>query len=480
MSSDNASSAVTYTSVSSDSNRPSSWGIPLVNVDELLEMDPYEEMAQQGQAHPLSPAYVPDLMELDEHVPVYVPEPEHLEYQESSDDDIEVEDQPYAEDASPTAESPGYIADSDSMEEDTDEDSIDYPDEAEDGKEDDDEDPEEDPSKEDEPEDDDNNDDTDDKDKEPTEDEEEEHPALTGSSMIPVVDLVPSARDTEAFETDESAHIPRSPQTMVPFSQTRLRRVRKTVRLEPPMSAFMEARIAEHAVTPIPPTSSAYDQAPLGHRTAIIRMREDIPEEDMPPRRRFVRTAPPPGCDVAESSAAATARAPRAGNPVKKILLKLNLSDHRSILMDLKVTPTKPGRMTKLYSSPRFIANYFNARYLKMEVPDSSCLTRSIATCSYPINKHKLTNLKKDATLKFSSQQIMKGMSMSVQKSQVHKMERFIKIATRLRVVDDLKMLKNTMSNTSSRNKLNPEINDHYNIFIKESQEYDLKTKDEA
>ncbi|GJV43937.1 hypothetical protein Tco_1428473 [Tanacetum coccineum] len=31
----------------------------------------------------------------------------------------------------------------------------------------------------------------------------------------------------------------------------------------------------------------------------------------------------------------------------------------RSILMDLKVTPTKHGRMTKPYSSPRFIANCF-------------------------------------------------------------------------------------------------------------------------
>nr|GEX03675.1 copia protein [Tanacetum cinerariifolium] len=33
----------------------------------------------------------------------------------------------------------------------------------------------------------------------------------------------------------------------------------------------------------------------------------------------------------------------------------------RSILMDLQVTPTKPGRMTKPYSSHRFIANCFNA-----------------------------------------------------------------------------------------------------------------------
>nr|GEV49006.1 ribonuclease H [Tanacetum cinerariifolium] len=39
-----------------------------------------------------------------------------------------------------------------------------------------------------------------------------------------------------------------------------------------------------------------------------------------------------------------------------------------SILTDLQVTPTKPGRKTKPYSSHRFIANYFNARNLKMEV----------------------------------------------------------------------------------------------------------------
>ncbi|GJY37826.1 hypothetical protein Tco_0424190 [Tanacetum coccineum] len=63
-----------------------------------------------------------------------------------------------------------------------------------------------------------------------------------------------------------------------------------------------------------------------------------------------------------------------AGNPVKEILLKLNLPDHRSILTDSKVTLTKHGRMTKPYSSPCFIANCFNGGYLKMEVkvPDSS------------------------------------------------------------------------------------------------------------
>nr|GEV04791.1 reverse transcriptase domain-containing protein [Tanacetum cinerariifolium] len=40
----------------------------------------------------------------------------------------------------------------------------------------------------------------------------------------------------------------------------------------------------------------------------------------------------------------------------------------RSILTDLHVTPTKPERMTKPYSSHRFIANCFNAGNIKMEV----------------------------------------------------------------------------------------------------------------
>nr|GEW44841.1 hypothetical protein [Tanacetum cinerariifolium]GEY33732.1 hypothetical protein [Tanacetum cinerariifolium] len=48
----------------------------------------------------------------------------------------------------------------------------------------------------------------------------------------------------------------------------------------------------------------------------------------------------------------------------------------RSILTDLQVTPTKPGRMKKPYSSHRFIANCFNARNFKMDVkvPGSSGL----------------------------------------------------------------------------------------------------------
>ncbi|GKA34564.1 hypothetical protein Tco_0720993, partial [Tanacetum coccineum] len=237
MSSHNASSAVTYTSVSSDSNGPSSWGIPLVNVGELPEMDPYKE-----------------------HVPVYVPEPEHPEYHAPSDDDIQVEDQPYVDDASPTAELPGYIVDSDMMEEDTDKDSIDYPDKPGTDDEDPEEDPEEDPSEEHDPE---------DEDEDLEEDPSEEHEPEDEDAK----EDEPSedSDETEPFEKNETIATPpppRSPQTRVLFSQTRLRRARKTVRPEPPMPVSMEARIAEHVVAPIPPTSPTYDQAPLAESSA--------------------------------------------------------------------------------------------------------------------------------------------------------------------------------------------------------------------
>nr|GEV17112.1 putative reverse transcriptase domain-containing protein [Tanacetum cinerariifolium] len=103
MSSDNAQSVVTYTSISSDSDGPS-WGIPLMNFDELPEMDPYEEYTFRSQSTRSTKRH------------------QMMTFR-------------HADDTLLTAESPGYIVDSDSM-----------------GK-DDDEDPEEDPSEEHEPED---------------------------------------------------------------------------------------------------------------------------------------------------------------------------------------------------------------------------------------------------------------------------------------------------------------------------------------
>ncbi|GJT63878.1 hypothetical protein Tco_1015358 [Tanacetum coccineum] len=64
-----ADSAVTYTSVHSEAR---SWSIP--------SEDPYEEAARQlSEQAPRSPEYVPGPMELEDHVPVYIPEPEHPE-----------------------------------------------------------------------------------------------------------------------------------------------------------------------------------------------------------------------------------------------------------------------------------------------------------------------------------------------------------------------------------------------------------------
>nr|GEX10620.1 ribonuclease H [Tanacetum cinerariifolium] len=285
ISSDNTPSAITYMSISSDLNGPS-WGILLMNADEIRRWTPMRRCPTRADTTIVTCLY----------------------------DDMHVKDQPYADGASSIAKSPGHIADSDSMEEE----SIDYPDEPKD----DDEDPKEDHTDypadggdgNDEPSDDDEDDHTDDEDEEPTKneddnEEEEEQLAPVDSFAVPVVDPVPSTGETE----------------------TRLRKARKTVKLEPPMSASIEVCIAEHAAVPIPPTSPAYDQEPLGHRAAMIRMRDDILEEYMPPRRRFVLTAPPPGCDVAESSVAA--RPPIAADRAEDVgyVRALHASEHKKM-----------------------------------------------------------------------------------------------------------------------------------------------------
>ncbi|GKB00990.1 hypothetical protein Tco_0829034 [Tanacetum coccineum] len=130
--------------------------------------DPYVEAALQA---PPSPDYVPGPEEPEQAPPSldYVPGLEH------ADDEIVAEDQPDAEDASPTAQSPDYVPESDleaNPEEDDDEDPekdpVDYPADGGDDRDDEDE-----PSEENE---------DDDVDIEADEDkEEEEHPAPTDS-----------------------------------------------------------------------------------------------------------------------------------------------------------------------------------------------------------------------------------------------------------------------------------------------------------
>ncbi|GKF02219.1 hypothetical protein Tco_0029142, partial [Tanacetum coccineum] len=236
-----ASSAVTYTSVYTDSEpRRVLWGAdeelsnggsPRVIVYEYdgLPMQPVAPPSSDyvsGPKHPPSPVEVP-----------YIPKPEYPEYLVPSNDEAPMEDQPLPADASPIALLPGYVADSDPEEdpkEDPEEDHDDYP---ADGGDDDDE-----PS-----DDNDDDDDTDDEDEEPFKDEEEEHLALADSPAIPVIDLVPLAEDIEAFDTDEAAptHVP-SP---------RQHTARMSVRPQTPVPLPFKAKVERLLALPIPPPS---------------------------------------------------------------------------------------------------------------------------------------------------------------------------------------------------------------------------------
>nr|GEW41118.1 hypothetical protein [Tanacetum cinerariifolium] len=74
-----ANSVVTYTYVHSDAR---SWSIP--------SEDPYEEVAQQLlEQAPCSPEYVPDPIELEDHVPAHIPE--HLEDLVPAEDEAPIE-----------------------------------------------------------------------------------------------------------------------------------------------------------------------------------------------------------------------------------------------------------------------------------------------------------------------------------------------------------------------------------------------------
>nr|GFA73194.1 hypothetical protein [Tanacetum cinerariifolium] len=131
---------------------------------EMIE-DPYVEVALQA---PPSPDYIPGPEEPEQAPPSqdYVPGPEH------AGDEIVAEDQPYVEDASPIAQSPEYVPESDfeahpedDDDEDPEEDLVDY---LADGEDDDDDEEE-------------SSEDGEDDDMDVEADEEEEHPALADS-----------------------------------------------------------------------------------------------------------------------------------------------------------------------------------------------------------------------------------------------------------------------------------------------------------
>nr|GFB72098.1 hypothetical protein [Tanacetum cinerariifolium] len=273
--------------------------------------------------------------------PDYVPGPEH------ADDEIVAEDQPYVEDASHAAQSPEYVPEfdieahpEDDDNEDPEEDPVDYPtDGGDDG------DDEEGSSEDDE---------DDDMDIEADEDEEEEeHPALTDSVVAAstAADQASSAKETEPFETDESAATPPphpayrmtsrisipAPVPVPAWSDSEV--VRLLGMSSPPASplspwSLPPSRIPFPPLPPIlSPPSPVLSPAPppspirsLGYRAAMIRLRaeaastsspplqppsasrrEDRPEVTLPPQKKL-GIALGPGYKVGKSLSATAAR----------------------------------------------------------------------------------------------------------------------------------------------------------------------------
>nr|GEX64944.1 hypothetical protein [Tanacetum cinerariifolium] len=157
-------------------------------------------------------------------------------------------------------------------------------------------------------------------------DEEEEHlaPADYIAIASPAVDLVPSAEETEPFETDEFVATPPPPPA---YYTTSRMFVRSHAPIPFPFEAEVSRLLALHTpppspLTPLssplpqipspplpvpsPPTTNlTYAKAPLGYKATGIYRRADIPEADIPPQKRLLLTAPTPRFEVGESFAAA-------------------------------------------------------------------------------------------------------------------------------------------------------------------------------
>ncbi|GKD27719.1 hypothetical protein Tco_1233933 [Tanacetum coccineum] len=234
---------------------------------------------------PSSPDYVPGLEEPEQEPlsPDYILGLEYPEYLALSDEEVPIEDQPYDVADLPIALSSGYIADSDPKEDPEDESEdgpTDYLADGDDDDDDDDDVDEEEASEEDE------------------DGEEKEHLALADSTDVasPVVEHVPSAEETEPFETDESVATPPPP----PAYRTT---AKMSIRVQTPIPFPSEAKVDRLLVIPTPPpspltllssplpqipsppflipspptTSPTYTAAPLGYRAVGIWLRTASP-----------------------------------------------------------------------------------------------------------------------------------------------------------------------------------------------------------
>ncbi|GJR62395.1 hypothetical protein Tco_1504557 [Tanacetum coccineum] len=286
---------------------------------------------------------------------------------------LPAEEQPLPAAVSPTADSPGYVPESDPEE---------------DPEEDDDEDPKEDPA--DYPAD--GGDDGDDEDESSDDDKGyymvlvrglwrvEEHPAPADSTAValPAVDQAPSAEETEPFETDESAATP------PPHPAYRVT-ARISIRDEPPTPLWSDTEIPSPPLPPIlsplpvsPPllVSSPPPASPirsLGYRAAMIWLRAEAPstshlpplhiilshtKADTPPSDKPDVTLPPqkrlgialgPRYEVGESLSTAAARPTRGLRADYGFVATID----REIMRDLERDVELGRRMTEFTTRVR-------------------------------------------------------------------------------------------------------------------------------
>ncbi|GJT83062.1 hypothetical protein Tco_1057404 [Tanacetum coccineum] len=338
-----ATSDVTYTSVYSDSEPGRAfWGADYEEISEggiprviVLGYDglPLQPVAPPSPDYILGPQILPVPQDEDErepmfiqaHDPDYVPEPIYPEYIPLEDDhEFPAEEQPLPPVDSPTAESPGYVTESDpeedpeEYEDDKTEDGpVDYPMDGGDDGDDDDGDSSRDDA----------NDEDEDEEDEEDEEEEEEHLgggalsfrltitvrpqtsisfppeaeverllAMTTPSPSPPISLSPpSAGERLARCMAPPAHSPPLPPSSGCLTQIQTLRISST-------QALIDAVTAALPSPPLPPRPpSLYIPPPVDRR-------DDIPESEQPPRKRLHLSTICSRYEIGESSTARPAR----------------------------------------------------------------------------------------------------------------------------------------------------------------------------
>ncbi|GJS17702.1 retrotransposon protein, putative, ty1-copia subclass [Tanacetum coccineum] len=304
-----ASSAVTYTSIYTDSKLGRAfWG---ADDEEIFEggiprviVLGYNGLPIQPVASP-SPDYIPGLedpqappisqdederepMFVQAHDPDYVPEPIYPEYIPFEDEhEFPVEEHPLPPVDSPTAESLGYVTESDPEEnpeefedDETEDGSVDYPMDGGDDGDDDDVDSSWDDA-----------DDEEEDDEDEDEEEEEEHLALADSAVV-----VP---------TDEPISPPEGTEPVIPPPSTDITiGARITVRPQASISLPPEAEALIDAVTAALPSPSLPQLPPSLYIPPPVDCRDDIPESEKLPRKRLCLSTLGSRYEIGESSTA--------------------------------------------------------------------------------------------------------------------------------------------------------------------------------